>query len=220
MSENTFSLEAYSIPIRKQKIYCVGENTILDKSFYCLMNLYGEEVLRRNKSVIIFSDIYLKHQPKFLRTTFIDAIFRVRDSQDLRLAYTYIQHSSKPLLVLWYGTNIPSALFDLKDDITLLHGGLFPKHEYNSIFWNTKSSYDDVRSTLGIRLKDLDIKPILNETKASDVCLAWSSFGDSMKNGSLYWFDLNSIKDVIPSINYAQASEYLRTLADVLESKE
>ena len=220
MSDSTFSLEAYSFPIRKQKIFCVGEFNQLDKSFYSLLQLYSEEVLRRNKIVVIFSDSFLKHQPKFLRNTFIDAVFRIRDNQDLRLAYTFIQHTSKPLIVLWYGSTIPNALFETKDDITLICGGLASKNDYTSIFWNTRSSYDEVVSILGPRLKELDIKTILNETKASEVSLVWSCIGDSSKNGSLYWFDLNSIKELHPNINYQQASEYLRTLADALETKD
>ena len=220
MNETTIQLEAYSIPIRKQKIYCVGELKQVDKSISALLNMYCDEVIRRNKTVVIFSDSYLKHQPKFLRNTFIDATFRVRDTQDLRLAYTFIQNTSKPLLIIWYGVSIPNVIFETKDDITLISGGLMPKNEYNSIFWNTTSSYDDVNSIIGLKIKDIDVKTILNETKASDVSLAWSSVGDSDKRGSLYWFDLNSIKDIQPSINYDQASEYLRTLADALEMKE
>ena len=220
MNETTIQLEAYSIPIRKQKIYCVGELKQVDKSISALLNMYCDEVIRRNKTVVIFSDSYLKHQPKFLRNIFIDAIFRVRDTQDLRLAYTFIQNTSKPLLIIWYGVSIPNVIFETKDDITLISGGLMPKNEYNSIFWNTTSSYDDVNSIIGLKIKDIDVKTILNETKASDVSLAWSSVGDSDKRGSLYWFDLNSIKDIQPSINYDQASEYLRTLADALEMKD
>jgi hypothetical protein len=220
MSDSTIALEAYSIPIRKQKIYCVGELKHIDKAINALYQLYSDEVLRRNKTVVIFSDSFLKHQPKFLKNAFVDATFRIRDTQDLRLAYTFIQNTSKPLIVLWYGISIPNAIFDLKDDITLITGGIIPKHEYSTIVWNSSSSYNDVHSIIGNRIKDLDIKNILNETKASDVSLVWSSVGDNDKSGSLYWFDLNSIKEVIPSINYTQASEYLRTLADVLENKD
>ena len=220
MSDSTFTLEAYSIPIRKQKIYCVGSLIHADKSIHSLFQMYSEEVLRRNKTVVIFSDSFLKHQPKFLKNIFIDAMFRIRDIQDLRLAYTFIQNTSKPLIVIWYGNSIPKVLFETKDDITLISGGLLPKNEYTTIVWNTTSSYDDVYSIIGTKVKDIDVKTILHETAASDVSLAWSSLGDSDTKGTLYWFDLNSIKDVQPSINYAQASEYLRTLADVLESKE
>lgn len=218
MSESTFTLEAYSIPIRKQKIYCVGDLKHIDKSFTVLLKMYSDEVLRRNKIVLIFSDSYLKHQPKFIRNTFIDAIFRVRDNQDLRLAYTYIQHTSKPLIVLWYGISVPNVLFETKDDITLISGGINPKSDYTTILWNTSSTYDEVFGTIGTKLKDLDIKTILNETKASDVSLVWSSIGDMDKKGSLYWFDLNSIKDIHPTVNLSQASDYLRTLADALEA--
>ena len=220
MSDSTFTLEAYSIPIRTQKIYCVGSLIHADKSIHSLFQMYSEEVLRRNKTVVIFSDSFLKHQPKFLKNIFIDAMFRIRDIQDLRLAYTFIQNTSKPLIVIWYGNSIPKVLFETKDDITLISGGLLPKNEYTTIVWNTTSSYDDVYSIIGTKVKDIDVKTILHETAASDVSLAWSSVGDSDTKGTLYWFDLNSIKDVQPSINYAQASEYLRTLADVLESKE
>ena len=217
MSDSTIQLEAYSIPIRKQKIFCVGNLKHIDKTFHSLLQVYSEEVLRRNKIVVIFSDSFLKHQPKFLRSTFVDATFRIRDTQDLRLAYTFIQNTSKPLIVLWYGSSIPNIIFDTKEDITLLVGGLMPKNEYTSIVWNTSSSYDEVHSIIGLKLKDIDVKTILNETKASDVSLVWSSLGDLDKRGSLYWFDLNSGKDLQSSINYTQASEYLRTLADALD---
>jgi hypothetical protein len=220
MSESTIQLEAYSIPIRKQKIFCVGDLYNLDKSYNYLLHLYSEEVLRRNKIVVIFSDTFLKHQPKYLKNIYIDAIFRIRETQDLRLAYTYIQNCSKPLIVLWYGYDIPAAIFQSKDDITLIAGGTFPRNDFNSIFWSTKASYDEVSVILGSKMKDIDTKTILNETKASDVSLVWSSIGESEKRGSLYWFDFNSIKSSQPSINYAQASEYLRTLADALESRE
>jgi hypothetical protein len=36
----------------------------------------------------------------------------------------------------------------------------------------------------------------------------------------LYWFDFTSVKSTIPIINYHQAVEYLRNLADALELKE
>jgi len=219
MSESTIQLEAYSIPIRKQKIFCVGDLYSLDKSYNSLLQLFSEEVLRRNKIVVVFSDTFLKHQPKYLKNTYIDAIFRIRETQDLRLAYTYIQNCSKPLIVLWYGYDIPSPIFQSKDDITLISGGTYPKNEYSTIFWNTKSSHDEVVAILSSKMKDVDTKTILNETKASDVSLVWSSVGESDKRGSLYWFDFNSIKNYQPNINYAQASEYLRNLADVLESK-
>jgi hypothetical protein len=219
MSELTIQLEAYSIPIRKQKIFCVGDLYSLDKSYNSLLQLFSEEVLRRNKIVVVFSDTFLKHQPKYLKNTYIDAIFRIRETQDLRLAYTYIQNCSKPLIVLWYGYDIPSPIFQSKDDITLISGGTYPKNEYSTIFWNTKSSHDEVVAILSSKMKDVDTKTILNETKASDVSLVWSSVGESDKRGSLYWFDFNSIKNYQPNINYAQASEYLRNLADVLESK-
>jgi len=220
MSESTIQLEAYSIPIRKQKIFYVGDLYSLDKSYNSLLNLFSEEVLRRNKIVVVFSDTFLKHQPKYLKNTYIDAIFRIRETQDLRLAYTYIQNCSKPLIVLWYGYDIPSPIFQSKDDITLIAGGTYPKNEFSTIFWNTKSSHDEVISILSSKMKDIDTKTILNETKASDVSLAWSSVGESDKRGSLYWFDFNSIKSYQPNINYAQASEYLRNLADALENRD
>jgi hypothetical protein len=59
----------------------------------------------------------------------------------------------------------------------------------------------------------MDLKLIIQECKASEVSLVWSK-------DSLSWFDFNSVKNSGPHINYTHASEYLRTLADALESKE
>ena len=214
---DTIQIEAYSTPLKKQKMYCVGDLSNQDKMMCGLYNQYSEEMLRRHKTVIIFTDVFVKHQPKFLKNTYTDAIFRIRDNQDLRLAYTFIQHTSKPLLILWYGNDIPSQIF--QNDITLITGGLHPKNDYTSIFFNTKASYEEVNSILISRTKAGNVRDIFNELKASDVSLVWSSVGED-RSGSLYWFDYNSIKGIVPTINFAQASDYLRNLADVLESKE
>jgi len=214
----TIHLEGYSASLRKQKIYCVGDIQNLDKMFYGLFSQYSDEMLRRHKVVVLFCDQYIKHQPKFLKNMYIDATFRIRDNLDLRLAYTYIQHTSKPLIVLWYGNEVPIQMFGTKDDITLISGGqsqIIHTKEYTSIFWHSKSTYEEMKDILMLKLKNVDVKTILNETKASDVSLMWSSIGDS-----LYWFDFNSIKSNNPVINYTQACEYLRHLADALENKD
>jgi hypothetical protein len=221
---DTIHLEAYPVNIRKQKIYCVGDINTLDKMYYGLFNIYSEEMLRRHKVVFVFSDIYLKHNPKWLNKIQYDVIFRVKENKDLQLAYTYIQHCSKPLIILWYSNEIPNIIFQninaSKDDITLITGGTFPKHDYTSIFFSTKSTYEEVYNIVSLKKKNIDIKSLVNETKASDVSLVWSSIGESDKQGSLYWIDYNSIKNIVPTINYAQASEYLRNIADVLELKD
>ena len=74
MTDSTIALEAYCIPIRKQKLYCVGELKQMDKTLYAFYKLYSDEVLHRNKTVVIFSDSYLKHQPNYLRNTFVEDI--------------------------------------------------------------------------------------------------------------------------------------------------
>jgi len=211
--EDTIHLEAYSAPLRKQKIYCVGELSSLDKMFYELFNNYSEEVLRRNKVLFIFSDIYVKHTPKWLKNIYYDAIFRVKESKDLQLAYTYIQNCTKPLLIIWYSSEIQSVIYqnirNAKDDITLITGSSTPsKYDYTSLFFTTKSTYEEVSSAIGGT--KIDIRSLLTETKASNVSLVWHE-------KALYWIDLTPTP---PTINYGQASEYLRTLADVLETKE
>jgi hypothetical protein len=183
-----------------------------------LFNFYSEENLRRHRTVVIFTDVFLKHQPKFLKNTYVDATFRIRDNNDLRLAYTFIQHTAKPLIVLWYGNDIPSQIFNT--DITLITGGLHPKNEFNSIFFSSKINADEAISVLHNKMKDVHIKSILNELKASEVSLVWHSSEMSDKRGSLYWFDFTSVKSTIPIINYDHAVDYLRNLADALESKE
>jgi hypothetical protein len=218
MTDSTIQLEAYSAQLKKQKIYCVGEASNLDSMYHSLFNIYSEENLRRHRTVVIFTDVFLKHQPKFLKNTYIDAIFRIRDNNDLRLAYTFIQHTAKPLIVLWYGNDIPVQIFS--SDLTLITGGLYPKYEYSSLFFSPKVSSDEANMILHNKMKDVDIKGILSELKASEVSLVWHSSEMSDKRGSLYWFDFTSVKSTIPIINYHQAVEYLRNLADALELKE
>ena len=216
--EDTIHLEAYALALRKQKIYCMGDLNSLDKMFYELFNTYSDEVLRRSKVLFIFSDMYVKHTPKWLKNVYYDAIFRTKEAKDLQMAYNYIQHSTKPILIVWYSSEIPLVILQnikvSKEDITLICGSSStPKYEYTSLFFTTKTTYEELHSVLANRMKDMDIKSLLTETKASNVSLVWN--GDD-KNGSLYWIDLTP---AVPSINYEQASEYLRTLADVLETK-
>ena len=218
MTDSTIQLEAYSAQIKKQKIYCVGEATHLDSMYHSLFSIYSEENLRRHRTIVIFTDLFLKHQPKYLKNTYIDAVFRIRDNNDLRLAYTFIQHTAKPLIVLWYGNDIPKQVFN--SDITLITGGLHPNNEYTSLFFSSKVSADEANTLLYNKMKDVDIKGILNELKASEVSLVWHSSEMSDKRGSLYWFDFTSVKSTIPIINYHHAVDYLRNLADALELKE
>ena len=210
--EDTIHLEAYSVPLRKQKIYCMGDINSLDKMFYELFNTYSEEVLRR-KVLIVFSDAYVKHTPKWLKNVYYDAIFRTKEARDLQLVYTYIQNITKPLLIVWYSNEIPQVIYQnirqAKDDITLITGSsTSSKYEYTSVFFTMKSTYEEVSAAIGGT--KIDIKSMLSETKASNVSLVWHE-------KALYWIDLTSTP---PTINYGQASEYLRTLADVLETKD
>jgi len=223
---DTINLEGYSLPLRKQKIFCISESTqSLDIMFQGLYKQYSEEVIRRNKVICFFSDIYMKHHPKWLQQIHCDALFYVRDNNDLRLAATFIQHTTKPLCILWYGNDLPLSLFNLwssnhnKEDITLICGGTtISRAEYTSIFWSTKSSYDEIHPIILYKMtstgtRNMDLKLIIQECKASEVSVVWSK-------DSLSWFDFNSVKNSGPHINYTHASEYLRTLADALESKE
>ena len=213
--EDTIHLESYSTPLRKQKIYCMGDLHSLDKMFYELFNTYSEEVLGRNKVLFVFSDVYVKHTPKWLKNIYYDSIFRVKESKDLQLAYTYIQNCTKPLLIIWYSSEIQNVIYqnirNAKDDITLISGSSTPsKYDYTSIFFTTKSTYEEVSSAIGGT--KIDIRSLLTETKASNVSLVWLA-----EEKALYWIDLTPTS---PTINYGQASEYLRTLADVLETKD
>jgi len=217
-------MEGYPHPLRKQKIYVIGETSVLDTYFQSIFQTYSDELLHRHKVVVIFSDAYIKHQPRWCKEIFSDAVFRVRDNQDLRLAATYIQHTSKPLCVIWYSSDIPSVmvqnLLQSKDDITFITGGTnIVKQDYTSVFWNTKTSYDEIYSTAASKmgpemLKELDLKTIVQECKGSGVSLVWSSFRESDKKGALYWYDLQTTSVAIPP----HASDYLRILADALES--
>lgn len=222
---DTIHLEGFSENLRKQKIYCVGDIQSLDKMIFGLYTNYNEEVIHRTKTILILSDNYIKHNPKYLKNMYFDVIYRIKETRDLQLAYTYIQHCTKPLLIIWYTNDIPQSIFNslnnTKDEITLIASGIqSPKQPYSSVFWSTKSTFDDVHSFLSLRTKDLDIRTILNETKANEVSLVWCSNGTSDKKGSLYWFDFGATKSLVPNINYVQASEYLRTLADALELKD
>ena len=77
---DTIQLEGYSASLRKQKVFCISDNVqSLDTMFQGVYKTYSEEVLRRNKCVVIYTDIYAKHNPKWINNYHIDAQFHIRD---------------------------------------------------------------------------------------------------------------------------------------------
>ena len=126
-----------------------------------------------------------------------DATFRIKETQDLRLALTYIQNAVKPVRVVWVGEEPPAAVLTAinSPEITFIGAGTTtPRLPWTAVFWHTTCEQAKIEEGLAPRLGSqglsaLNLSSVLRELKATQVGLVWSSIGESDKTGSVYWYD-------------------------------
>ena len=134
MAEATLRLEGFSESLRGAKAYCVGTSQNFVKG---RMAALDAEVAHRGRKVLVLQGGV---PPRWLLQIGWDAVFRIRDLQDLKLALTYIQHTSRPTRVVWAGGDpAPAVMLNLsrQDGITLIAlGDKAPTHpDWEMIFW-------------------------------------------------------------------------------------
>jgi hypothetical protein len=155
--------------------------------------------------------------PRWLQRLGWDALFHINDTQDLKLALTFIQHMTKPGRVVWTGTPSPPVMAHLSkiDGLSLVAVGDVPGPEWQAIFWPPGAAIEDVEPVITSRLGPQGrLKSILSELRGSDVGLVWSSIRES-KGGALYWYDPADGGDTV-QIDPEETAEILRGLADSL----
>jgi hypothetical protein len=170
-----------SKPIQAQK-FLKGKMAILDT-----------ELAHRGKRVLIVQG--QQAPPKWMTQMGWDAFFHARENQDLKLAMTYIQHTSRPIRLVWAGAE-PSpnimAFLSRIEGLTLI--GLGEKvsghPDWQAIFWSSDIGLEEVEPVVQARMGSTGVtglRSVLNELRGAQVGLVLSFLGD--KRGELYWYD-------------------------------
>ena len=223
MTESTVRLEGFSESLRGTNAYCVSSNLKFVQNFLKgRVATLDAEVAHRGRKVLVFQGSYVP--PRWLLQLGWDATFHVRDVQDLKLALTYLQHTSRPTRVVWTGADpVPAVMSSLArlDGVTLLAvGEKAPTHpDWQLIFWSPDVRQEDVEPTIVARMGSAGttgLRSILKELHASQVGLVWSSKNEKDKQGALYWYDPTDGVDLATHIDPQEAAAVLTEVAAFL----
>lgn len=218
-------LEGFSAPLKGQKIWVCGTRDTLGAQILNRLSTLEEELLNRGRKVLIVQnqkDISLRWSQQIQW----DATFRIKDSQDLRLAATYIQNAAKPVRVVWIGDEPPSVLMNTmaSTDITFIVASTQnPRATWNAIFYHPTLPQNFIEEGLTPRMgttqvQKLNIHSVLRELQASDVGLVWSSIGETDKFGGIYWNDLEDSSTSTP-FDPREAIDHLKEVSEFLRAK-
>lgn len=205
----TLHLEGFSESIRGKRVFCVASNPMKAEAF-----LRGNREGRGRRVLVHQTTAVI---PRWLQRLGWDATFHIRDTQDLKLALTFIQHMTKPGQVVWTGgAPAPNVLALLaKVDISLICvGDKAPSSDWDAIFWTPGATVEDVEPAVTERLGSQPrLKSILAELRSSDVGLTWSAIRDE-KRGALYWYD--PAEGEAAPMDPEETADILRAVADSL----
>jgi hypothetical protein len=203
----TLHLEGFSESIRGKRVLCVASNPTKAEAF-----LKGNRE-SRGKHILIHQAASVI--PRWLQRLGWDTTFHIRDTQDLKLALTVVQHCTKPVQVVWTGgepaPNVLALLAKIEVGLVCV-GDRAPVSEWDAVFWTPGSSIEDVEPFVtGHMGSQPRLKSILSELRSSDVGLVWSSIREERK-GSLYWYD-PAEGDAAP-MDPEETADVLRRVAD------
>jgi len=223
MDEPTLRLEGFAESLRGRRVYCVASTAAQGQQFLQgKLAVLDTEVAHRGRKVLVFQGQHAA--PKWLASLGWDASFHARDVQDLKLAMTYIQHTTRPTRVVWAGAdpapNVISLLARM-DGVTLLGvGSSAPTHpDWQAIFWSPEAGQEAVEPTVQARMGAAGLtglKSVLKELRGSQVGLVWSSIEESEKRGGLYWYDPTEGTESTPQIDLGEAATMLTQVASYL----
>ena len=222
MNDTVIRLEGFAANLKGQRLWVCGPAATLGKQIQGRLVVLEEELLNRGRKVLIVQnarDIPMNWSNKIQW----DATFRIRETQDLRLALTYIQNAAKPMRVVWIGDEPPLVLMTAltHPEITLLAASTqTPRLQWSAIFWHTTCEQSKIEEGLGPRiglaaLQTMNLSSILRELKASQVGLVWSSIGETDKKGTAYWYDAEETLPVAP-MQPVEMSALLHEIGDWL----
>ena len=193
---DTIRLEGFAAPLKGQRLWVCGPAETLGKQIQNCLAILEEELINRGRKVLVIQNA--KDFPMMWSNKIQwDATFRIKETQDLRLALTYIQNAVKPVRVVWVGEEPPAAVLTAinSPEITFIGAGTTtPRLPWTAVFWHTTCEQAKIEEGLAPRLGSqglgaINLSSVLRELKATQVGLVWSSIGESDKTGSVYWYD-------------------------------
>lgn len=218
---DTVRVEGFGSSLKGQKIWIVGDEHLVPNRLHVL----EQELLGRGRRVLLLAD-GRKHVPRWASLVEWDAVFKVRDAIDLRLALTYIANAAKPLRVVWIGDE-PTAPVLAKlhppESTFLGFGTARPQQPWDCIFFSGLSDKQKIEDALMLRmgsakLSHFNLSSVLPELRAAKAGLVWSSAGESEKSGHLYWYDIAEGEPPAEPFDMVEAASFLRDLADRIAS--
>jgi hypothetical protein len=214
---DTVRVEGFGSSLKGQKIWIVGDEHLLPNRLHVL----EQELLGRGRRVLILAD-GRKQLPRWSMTMEWDAVFKVRDALDLRLALTYIANASKPLRIVWLGDEPTQAILSklhVPESTFLGFGNSKPQQSWDCIFFSgllDKGKIEDALMTRmgSAKLSHFNLQSVMPELRAAKAGLVWSSIGESERSGHLYWYDISEGEPPSEPFDMTEASHFLRELAD------
>jgi len=223
MSESEIRLEGFADSFKNRMVYCVGSSKMLPSLVRSRLAIADMEVAHRGRKVLFLQEGCV-HGPWLLRMKW-DALFILRESQDLRLALTYVIHATRPTRLVWAGQEQQQVIQQLVKCESLTTIGLGSQNpqsvDWQAIFWTSDVEPETVEPVLHGRLgiyvtEKYRVKSVLKEIQTSELGLVWSSIGESDKKGSLYWFDPSEGSTADSVYSKTEIVEILRSVADSL----
>lgn len=217
---DTVRVEGFSSSLRGRKLWIQGDESLIPNRLHVL----EQELLGRGRSLLIIADG--RKMPRWASKIEWDSIYRLKDTQDLRLALTYIGNAARPLRVVWLGEEPSHPVLQRLhlQDVTVFGFGLGqPKGEWDVLYFPSSYEANRIEESLlsrmgSLRLAALNLKSVVPELKAVRAGLVWSSIGESEKSGAVYWYDITEGEGVVRSMNPIEMAEVLRELADRIYS--
>ena len=214
---DTVRVEGFGSSLRGQKIWVIGDEHLLPNRLHVL----ELELLGRGRRVLILAD-GRKHIPRWALQIEWDAVFKVRDALDLRLALTYIANATKPVRIVWLGDEPTPPIMSklhVPESTFLGYGNSKPQQSWDCIFFSgnlDKSKIEDALMTRmgSAKLSHFNLISVLPELRAAKAGLVWSSMGESERSGHLYWYDIAEGEPPSEPFDMTEAASFLRELAD------
>jgi len=221
MSE-VIHLEGFESSIRGKKVWVIGDESLALRR----LNLSVSENLGRGRTVCVLDSH--RALPKSFQKFSWDALFKLKDQQDLRLALTYITNATKPIHVVWVGEEVSTQVLQklLDPSITLIALGSrthIPVQPWNAIFFPSDMNSQQVEEMLISRvgpsgLKTMNLRSILPELRTAKASLVWSNIDETERSGSLYWFDTMDGQPPEELWNPMETAGFLHDLAERIAS--
>lgn len=188
----SIQIEGFECSVKSKKLWFVGDEDLLLRR----LNIFHTEILARGKFVCIQADYHVPLPKSFSKFQW-DAVFRIKDSQDLRLALTYMMNATKPITIVWIGEEMPPAVFQRLTDATIFALGsrsYIPKGGWDALFFPAELQSHHVEEMLltrmgAAKIKGLNLRSVLSELRTAKASLVWSKIDDPDTSGYVYWID-------------------------------